>query len=463
MSSQRSQEGITAKIRPNEKQAEAWRLWFDSMVMFLGYGGAAGGGKSWFGCELLLVLAFRYPGSRWFIGRNELKRLMQSTYVTWVQVCKHHKIPDTDWKLNGQYNYIEFIDGKAKGTRIDLLDVAKTPSDPMYERFGSLEYTGGWLEEAGEVDFLAFDVLKSRLGRWKNKEMGFSPKMLLTFNPKKGWLHEMFYAPWKNGKLPENTRFVQALFTDNPHTRENYGKMLSEIKDKSTRERLMNGNWDYESDPSVLITYEAMTDLWTNTVDKGAKSITADIARYGSDKTVLYLWDGLEVIKCEHYEKRGVDETTSFLRTWARDYQVPFSRIVVDEDGVGGGVVDNLRGIKGFVANSAPIPDKTGKASNFQNLKAQCSYLLAEYVNERKIAIKVKDLFIQEKIKEDLEQIKSHDADKDGKIKVLPKDKVKEVIGRSPDFGDALVMRMLLELKPASSDIPLARFGAPGT
>jgi phage terminase large subunit len=31
---------------------------------------------------------------------------------------------------------------------------------------------------------------------------------------------------------------------------------------------------------------------------------------------------------------------------------------------------------------------------------------------------------------------------------VLPKDKVKELIGRSPDFADTLMMREWFELKP---------------
>ena len=90
-----------------------------------------------------------YPESKWFIGRKELTRLMKSSFETFKKVCSYHKIPANDWKLNGQYNYVEFFNN----SKIDLLDLDEKPSDPMFERFGSLEYTGGWIEEAAEMKY----------------------------------------------------------------------------------------------------------------------------------------------------------------------------------------------------------------------------------------------------------------------------------------------------------------------
>src|SRR3990167_5845122 len=178
---------LTPTIQPTKKQHEAWEALKTKDIIFLG--GGAGGGKSWWLCETRLVNSYFYPGYRSFIGREELKRLMQSTFITWNKVCKFHNIPFDDWKLNGQYNYIEF----KNGSRIDLLDLKYTPSDPMFERFGSLEYTGGCIEEAGEIHFMAFDVLKGRIGRQLNKEYNlFPPKMLLTCNPTQNWLYRIF-------------------------------------------------------------------------------------------------------------------------------------------------------------------------------------------------------------------------------------------------------------------------------
>ena len=51
-------------------------------------------------------------------------------------------------------------------------------------------------------------------------------------------------------------------------------------------------------------------------------------------------------------------------------------------------------------------------------------------------------------ISEEMETVKLVDMDKDGKIKVLPKDRVKDLIGRSPDEWDTIMMRYWFELIP---------------
>jgi hypothetical protein len=68
-------ETITPTIRPTPKQEQAWQKLQDLTTRFLLFGGGAGGGKTWLYCEWLLTWAYFYPGSRGFIGRDELKRL----------------------------------------------------------------------------------------------------------------------------------------------------------------------------------------------------------------------------------------------------------------------------------------------------------------------------------------------------------------------------------------------------
>lgn len=441
---------MTPTIRPTLKQHLAYEALRDPLIKYVFFGGGAGGGKSWLGCEWLLTNCYFYPGSRWFIGRQELKRLMGSSFITFNKVCSFHQIPKSDWSLNSKYNYIEFFNG----SRIDLLDLAHQPSDPEYQRLGSLEYTGGWIEEAGEINFMSFDVLKSRVGRHLNKEFNIPSKILNTCNPIKNWIYQEVYKPFKINSLPQEYCFIQSLYKDNPFTAEEYGKNLSEIKDKVTKERLMFGNWEYDDDETSLISYEAILDLYTNTIieDKN-KYITADIARMGKDTTTVRLWEGLKCYKTIQWTKQPLDITASKISEILSNEQIPFSHVIVDEDGVGGGVVDMLRGVKGFINNSTPIEDRLGNTQNFQNLKTQCYYKLAEYINDHKIRIEQDNQLIKQQEIEELEQIKRKDADKDGKLKIRPKEEIKELIGRSPDLADSLMMRMWFEFNPVRTGV----------
>lgn len=443
-------EEITPIIRPEPKQFEAYQLLFDKFTQFPLFGGGAGGGKTWLGAEWLMQNCYRYPGTHWFIGRNELKRLMGSSYQTFLKVCEYHKIPKDDWKLNGQYNFIDF----KNTSRIDLLDLKLLPTDPMFQRFGSLEFTGGWIEEAGEVNFGAFDMLKTRVGRWMNKEYDlFPPKILLTCNPEQNWLYRLFYKPWRKHQLPSGYAFVQALYGDNSYTRDEYEKQLDSITDPVLKKRLKQGLWEYAEGDNTLIFYDAIMDLFTNTVPEDPqKYLTADIARFGSDLIVIGIWRGYNLYKIVVFKKQGIDQTANNIAELARLHGIPYSHIVADEDGVGGGVFDLLRGIKGFGGNASPLvrtDKRDNPKENYQNLRSQCAFMLAEKINNHMIAVTDKEL--EEKYKEmlveDLQQVKRKDPDREIKLAIVPKEDIKDAIGRSPDFGDMMMMRMYFDLE----------------
>ena len=83
---------------------------------------------------------------------------------------------------------------------------------------------------------------------------------------------------------------------------------------------------------------------------------------------------------------------------------------------------------------------------NYYNLKSECGYKVSDVI--RKISIKANvtnDL--RDIINAELGQLKTYDADKDGKLRILPKDKIKENIGRSPDYLDNFIMRMYFEVQ----------------
>ncbi len=445
---------MTPTIKPTLKQHNAYTLLNDNSTRFIAFGGGAEGGKSWLGAEWLLTNCYFYPGSKWFIGRNELTRLMASSYATFLKVCEYHKIPRNDWTFNGQYHYIQFNNG----SRIDLLDFKLLPTDPMFQRYGSTEYTGGWIEEAGEVHFLAFDVMKSRVGRWKNQEFGLLiPKILLTCNPEQNWLYRIFYKPWKTDQLPKGYAFIQSLYKDNPYTAEQAEERLEQISDPVLRARLKMGLWEYAAGDNSLLRYDDIMDLFTNTLQGSldpvtkaplpeSKYLSADVARYGSDKVSIGIWEGFNLDVVIWKQNRGIDQTANDIKIELQQKLIPFSHTIVDDDGVGGGVVDILRGIKGFVGNSTPLKNKEIK-ENYKNLRSQCGFMLAEMIKNHKIAIRAKlDEKTKEMIIEDLQQLKKKETPIESPLQLIPKDEIKEALGRSPDFSDMMMMRMYFEL-----------------
>ena len=69
--------------------------------------------------------------------------------------------------------------------------------------------------------------------------------------------------------------------------------------------------------------------------------------------------------------------------------------VIVDEDGIGGGLVD-FCGYRGFVNNSTPVNlrfDEWGKPvkENFDNLKSQCYFRISERINKNELYIAEKE------------------------------------------------------------------------
>lgn len=444
---------MQATFRPSIKQDKAWQYLTDNDTVFVGYGGAAFGGKSYLGSWWVTMMCLQYPEVAYGIGRKELTTLKKTTLLTLFKVFDEIGLkPDKEYKYNQQLNVITF----ANGSQIFLIDTAYKPSDPLYAGLGGYELTGCWIDESAETSYTAIEILFTRCGRKNNGKYGLGTKFLETFNPDKGHVYSRYYKPFKKGEEAKSTKFIQALPKDNPSPEvETYISNILATGSQITKERLIFGNFEYDDDPTTLMRFDAIQDLFTNTVDRDEKRyIVADIARYGGDRSVIAVWYGNECIELIIKEKRGVDQIAQDIRETAVKHQIPFSNIIADEDGIGGGVVDILRGIKGFMAQSTPFPNlATGNPDNFANLKAQCAYKLADLVNNHKIAIRNispenKELLIQE-----LEQIKTKDADKDGKLKIMPKDEVKERIGRSPDIADTFIMRMYFEyMKPRTNN-----------
>jgi len=445
------------KWKQTEKQQIAWKKLVDKNTREIIFGGGAGGAKSFLGCGWIILMATTFPETRWLIGRKKLKRLKETTLKTFFEVCKKWGIKkDVHFTYNSQDGVIVFFNK----SEVLLKDLAHQPSDPNYDELGSLELTGAFVDEVGQITYRCWQVLTSRI-RYKLDKYDLTPKCLGTCNPTKGWVYTYFYKPFKDKALESSKAFIRALAKDNPFISKHYIKQLEGIKDKATKERLLFGNWEYDDDPSCLFDLDVIQDLFkTKTTKHKTKYLSGDVSRKGGDKMPLGVWEGLQlkkVIVIPDNIRKDTKESARFIERVLQREGIRRSHCVLDEDGVGGGVVDNLDCV-GFVNGSSPVLSRHERLKqkkgeyyvNYGNLKTQCYFKLAELAEAGEIGID-ENAFLDSKDKDDfieeLGQIKQRDVDKDGRIYLVGKDVIKENIGRSPDFSDMVMMRMYFEVK----------------
>lgn len=438
---------------PSSTQYEACKKWADNTTEEIVFGGNKGGGKSNLGAACIFHDALVYPDTRYFIARQVLKDLRLNTVPTINEIFSIWNLDITKYaKFNGQDNYFKCYNGSV----VQFLECAFLPSDELYERFGSMQWTRGWIEEGGEVSELAYTNLKLGIGRWKNDHYNLKRKLLITCNPKKNWIKYNFVEPSISGRLSSEKCYIPSSVYDNKHRQKGYEKVLEALTG-TARQRLLLGDWNYDSDEDALISSEKIFCLYLNShvPDGGEKYISCDVGRFGKDKTTIWVWEGFRVIHVIILEKKSTREVADEVLRLSSIYQIPVCNIVIDDDGVGGGVVDNIPGCVRFVNNSTPLPNKNNdkRKENFDNLKSQCYFALAEKTNEAGIyitfdigSIVIGDKTLKQLLNEDLEQVRQKEIDSDKKKGVMSKDKVKEILGRSPDYSDGLMMRMVFEL-----------------
>ena len=426
----------------NEKQKEAARLWTNDTTTDIVYGGSKGSGKSYLGCSMIFGDAFIYPGIHCFIPREELNDLRKFTVPSIYEVFGHWGLTEKYYKYNGQDNMFTLYNDSV----VYLLEAKKAPRDPLYQRFGSMQMTRGWIEEAGQIDEGAKNNLMASIGRKKNDEYKLAPKLLQTCNPSKNYLYREYYKKHKDGNIEDWKAFVQALPHDNKKLPSGYIENLLRTLSPNEIERLIYGNWEYDDDPARLIEYDDILNMFTNDfVPEGKKYITFDVARFGRDKTVIGVWSGFRCIHIVTMKQNTIPQAAEKVNELRREYGVPLSQIIGDEGGVGGGAIDMI-GCKGFISQSKPI-NKGIKNDQFNHLKSQCYFKFADRVSKHGYYVKCENHEEKQMIIEECEQVKKDKIDKDGKQCIIPKDKVKELIGRSPDYTDMMIMREWFELK----------------
>ena len=190
---------------------------------------------------------------------------------------------------------------------------------------------------------------------------------------------------------------------------------------------------------------EAANDRWT-LLDGAWEDFTCvatDVARYGDDRTVLARRHGNAIAELRASEKEETTATTGRVRGVLDAFGGGYA--VVDVIGIGAGVVDQLRE-KGYTvvafnaSTRSQYLDRAGELG-FLNRRSAAWWNLREMLDpsfEPVIALPPDDMLTGDLT------TPTWRVTSGARIAVEGKDEIKKRIGRSPDYGDSVVMAFSL-------------------
>lgn len=416
-------------------------------------------------CIWMVLECRNYPGVRIGLGREELKRLKQTTVVTLLS--KVHKllgVRDSEYTYSEQQGLITY----KNGSQILLIDMKYHPMDPEYDTFGSLELTHVVIEEVGEVQEKGVRVLNTRKNRFLNKEYGIVGKTVMSCNPTQNFIKKMFYEvykslgmgrmqKWEHGlvELPTGEvvtayrAFVRSLVFDNPFVSRNYIETLNQAP-PAERKRLRDGDWDVDEADYMLFPSLVLDRALRSSVTAGRRVLGVDVADGGKDSTRAGVMDDgvlSEIIEVPVDHSSPVDpaeQTALGIIKIAQQRGIKPGDVGIDGVGVGAGVRAILRskgwGIQVFEGGAAPTEP------GYQDLRSEQFWQTGQDLRRGDIGIYV-DL---PDIADLREELRPHQYTNDDKIiRVTPKNpgrgarvgqSIKELIGRSPDRADCFVI-----------------------
>lgn len=231
----------------------------------------------------LVSCCIRFADFRAVIARKTLKSLKESTWNTVRAVIKNWGlVEDVHYKVNNLAGTLQFWNGSV----ILMFEMADLPSDPHFERFGSIEVSAVGVDECSEISQRAIEVLFSRI-RWKVHETLGVSKMLMTTNPTTNWIRGRFVQDDDGNKVVprEGEYYVPFSVFDNPDIafRQTYEAALNKISDQATKERLLYGNWDYveANDMAIYNRFDGSRHLVSNLKEQV----------YDPSKPLITVWD----------------------------------------------------------------------------------------------------------------------------------------------------------------------------
>ncbi len=181
--------------------------------------------------------------------------------------------------------------------------------------------------------------------------------------------------------------------------------------------------------------------------------MSVDVARYGADRTIIGYREGDTVTQFIKLDRSNIAETSQRVYDEARTFEPDL--IVVDEVGIGAGVLDDLSSwrrkatrsrVHGFSGARKPINE-----DDYYNARAECYWHLRDIFGDGHIAIAIDD----ENLAGQLTSLRYEYRNKGQHTVILvqSKEEIRRKGDPSPDEADALMMLFCQDVKAPEANI----------
>lgn len=165
--------------------------------------------------------------------------------------------------------------------------------------------------------------------------------------------------------------------------------------------------------------------------------IGVDPARFGSDRSVIVCRQGVQAFEPRIFTK--IDNMALAAHVAAAIQQFHPDAVFIDA-GCGGGVIDRVRQL-GFEVTEVPFGGAPLKPGQYANKRAEMWGEMARWLKQGGAIADLAEL------KADLASA-TYEFDAANRLKLEPKEKIKERCGRSPDLADALALTFAMPVMP---------------
>lgn len=426
--------------------------------------GPTGVGKSALAAHVFISICNKFPYSQVFVWRKNFSTARKTIWRTYKKMLTDmNMIEEQDYHLNEGSLLIEF-----PNKSLITFAEADASKDRDQNKIKGLDITASQIEESNEMVEDAVDMVMSRKGR--ANQQGQPSINILTMNPNNGWSKTRYYDKWKKGELPPNVMVIEFTLDDSWQSQKDIDSLVNS-KPKWWVERYLYNNWNYlDEDRSLISSYlwdkasifhmpEPLKDEQGNIIPKDPryrldKVIGVDVSDAGGDSTVLSLIeDGvlteqreLTIPERTYGQNAEIDsrptgylfaqqlikyaESKGFTKGQAR-------QISLEVNGVGTSMRDSMK-LLGWHIDEYTATGKS-RTQTFLNLRRA--------LDEGEVQVLQKEAY-RGHDDELWRELSAHETDiVDGEEKVTKKDKIKELLGRSPDYADSFAIAVRMHSK----------------